>query len=89
MDVDNDRPPDTWLQHIRAFESETNPEFVKLRLWVSATMRTTVIHRLPMNWTWIKAPELPGAEQHEHGKILHPRIQIAPRNGCLTDGLRG
>jgi hypothetical protein len=47
---------------------------------VSAAMTTTPIHRLPMTWKRVKAPELPGSEQHEHGKILHPRIRIAPRN---------
>jgi hypothetical protein len=63
-------------------------KFEKMRLRVSAEMTVTLIHRLPMNWKWVRAQEVPGAEQHGHGKILYLRIRIAPRNGCFTDGLR-
>jgi hypothetical protein len=55
-------------------------EAVSLRLCVSEEMTTTPIRRLPMNWKWDKAPEIPGAGQHEHGKILRPKTRIAPNN---------
>jgi hypothetical protein len=74
--------------HIRAFKSEMNSKFEKMRLCMNAEMTTTLIHCLPMNLKWVKEQELPGAEKHKHCKILHLRIPIPPRNECLMDVLR-
>jgi hypothetical protein len=66
MDVDYDLPssPRQPLSTHRAFESEINPKIEKMRLCVSAAMTMILIYFLLMNWKWVKAQELPSAEQH-------------------------